>query len=607
MMDPAAPTTFMGLPWARWLFALRIWAAVVLALGVAFWLQLDGASSAGVCVAVLALQTRGQVLEKAFYRMLGTIVGAIGSIVITDVFLQTRDLYVIACSAWLGLCVFVAGFLDGNRAYSAVLCGYTLSIVAIQRIDTPDQVFDGAVSRAAAIAVGIASVSFVSIVFSAPDITQTVVQRVRAAQSRVHAFTSNLPRLLIDAEAAQILGTISDGHPEIGALSAETLTGTWHARAIRAVAAALVGEVVTARQLAAVRESDPLSNALQTRLRSDLAAYQNGEGVAASALDVARLLPDAPRMPAYRSWENAFFNGLRTFVASALTGFGLVLTGWSATELTWAFVGIFFSLSANAPDPRVLARAALIAMPTSVVLAGVTEFIILDGSDAFPLLCVGLAPAIIGSAILITSPDPKRAGVGSLITVFTLVVLAPNNPQSYDPSTYLIMSMLMILAMIIVYVLVFALFPIEDSQRRAWVLRSARHALRTALLDKATRAEVEARFLDASRIAALSTLKDEPATRHAVDLATLFWLADLRSAVQRVWLGLDRLGAGHPWLRATILAALQQGNTDTLRQTASALIASQQPSARVVAGDIALAAHLVDQAPVSELLGTHAR
>jgi Fusaric acid resistance protein family len=68
-----------GLSWARWLFALRIWAAVILALGVAFWLELDGASSAGVCVAILALQTRGQVLEKAFYRMLGTIIGAVAS------------------------------------------------------------------------------------------------------------------------------------------------------------------------------------------------------------------------------------------------------------------------------------------------------------------------------------------------------------------------------------------------------------------------------------------------------------------------------------------------------------------------------------------------
>jgi hypothetical protein len=61
-------------------------------------------------------EPRGRVLEKAFYRMLGTSIGAVASIVMTDVFRQTRDLYVIAYSAWLAICVFAAGFLDGNRA-----------------------------------------------------------------------------------------------------------------------------------------------------------------------------------------------------------------------------------------------------------------------------------------------------------------------------------------------------------------------------------------------------------------------------------------------------------------------------------------------------------
>lgn len=56
-----------------------------------------------------------------------------------------------------------------------------------------------------------------------------------------------------------------------------------------------------------------------------------------------------------------------------------------------------------------------------------------------------------------------------------------------------------------------------------------------ALRCKAGRSEAEAQFLDASRIAAVSLLSDLPATRHAVDLATLFWLTDLRSAAQSVW------------------------------------------------------------------------
>jgi hypothetical protein len=54
------PATIAGFPLSAWAFALRIWAAMMVALYAAFWLQLESASSAAVTVGVLALQTRGQ-------------------------------------------------------------------------------------------------------------------------------------------------------------------------------------------------------------------------------------------------------------------------------------------------------------------------------------------------------------------------------------------------------------------------------------------------------------------------------------------------------------------------------------------------------------------
>jgi uncharacterized membrane protein YccC len=601
-MAPVAASPIGSIQWARWFFALRIWMAVMLALGVAFWWELDGASSAGVCVAILALQSRGEVLEKAFYRMLGTIVGGIAAIVLVNLFQQTRDLYVLAYSAWLGLCVFAAGFLDGNRAYGAVLCGYTVSIVAIQRIDLPDQVFSAAVNRGAAIAVGIAATAFVDTVFSSPEITPLLMQRVRAAQAHVRAFTTRLAyTAATDDEAARILREITDRHPELGALSTESLAGTSRAAAARAVAAALTGEILTARRLAiqSADHSDALEDTLHHQLLTDLDAHRMTEQQAERALDAGHPLPNAPRIPIYRSWENAARNGFRAFVASTLAGFGFALTGWPESSLAWSFVGIVICLSANAPDPRIVGRAALVAMPVSVALAGITLFVILDGSDAFPLLCAGLSPAIIGGSLLITSPDPMRSIIGTLITVFTLVVVSPNNPQSYAPSTYAIMSFLMILAVIIVYVCVHTLFPVEDIERRAWVFRSARSSLRRALAGKTGRSELEALLLDASRIAALSSLKPVPDERKAADIAILFWLADLRHAAQRVWLGFDQLDAAHgrPFapLRAAIKQAFVQGNTGVLRQVASALLGSRTPLEHDVGGNIALAALLMEK------------
>lgn len=108
-----------GFPLSAWAFALRIWAATMVALYAAFWLQLESASSAAVTVGILALQTRGQAYQKALYRILCTIIGVVASFVIAGLFPQTRELFLIGFAGWLGLCVYVGGLLDGNRAYGA--------------------------------------------------------------------------------------------------------------------------------------------------------------------------------------------------------------------------------------------------------------------------------------------------------------------------------------------------------------------------------------------------------------------------------------------------------------------------------------------------------
>ena len=88
---------------AAWAFAVRIWLAMILALYAAFWLQLSSASSAAVCVAILAQPKRGQALSKALYRFLGTLVGAAVAIVLMALFAQDRVLLLVALATWLGL------------------------------------------------------------------------------------------------------------------------------------------------------------------------------------------------------------------------------------------------------------------------------------------------------------------------------------------------------------------------------------------------------------------------------------------------------------------------------------------------------------------------
>jgi uncharacterized membrane protein YccC len=158
---------FAGFPLSAWTFALRTWAAMMLALYATFWLQLENAWLALLTVGILSLQTRGQAYQKAVYRLLTTAVGVVVSIIIAGLFAQARDLFVIAFASWLGLCVYVAGLLDGNRAFGAVLAGFTVAFVAVKEIDSPQNVFMTGVDRGAVIAVGIAALALVNDVFLA--------------------------------------------------------------------------------------------------------------------------------------------------------------------------------------------------------------------------------------------------------------------------------------------------------------------------------------------------------------------------------------------------------------------------------------------------------
>ncbi|MDX7952018.1 FUSC family protein, partial [Lichenihabitans sp. Uapishka_5] len=222
-----APFRFLGFPASVWAFATRTWIAMLLALYVAFWLQLESASSAATCVGILALQTRGQALQKALYRLGGTVVGVIVSIAIAAVFSQTRDLFFLACAAWLGLCATLASLFDGNRAYGAVLSGYTVAIVAVPNVDTPLSTFASGVNRGAAITIGILAVAVVGDVFRAPDLLPGLLGKLEAVQRKVKTFTVQALRQgsAAPADAAALMREVTALHPDVTALPGESLTG----------------------------------------------------------------------------------------------------------------------------------------------------------------------------------------------------------------------------------------------------------------------------------------------------------------------------------------------------------------------------------------------
>src|SRR6202040_2117960 len=112
------------------LFGLRLWAAVCLALYIAFWLQLDNASSAGTSAAIVCQTSLGASLRKGGFRIVGTAMGATAIVVVTACFPQDRFGFLLGLAVWGGVCGLMVTLLRNFAAYSAALAGYTAVIIA---------------------------------------------------------------------------------------------------------------------------------------------------------------------------------------------------------------------------------------------------------------------------------------------------------------------------------------------------------------------------------------------------------------------------------------------------------------------------------------------
>ncbi len=142
------------------LFGLRLWASVSLALYVAFWLQLDNPAWAGTSAAIVCQPHLGASLRKGWYRMIGTVVGAIAIVVLTACFPQDRLLFLASLALWGAMSALAATLLRNFAAYAAALAGYTAAIVAGDLLGAvggvnADAAFLLAITRASEIGIGI--------------------------------------------------------------------------------------------------------------------------------------------------------------------------------------------------------------------------------------------------------------------------------------------------------------------------------------------------------------------------------------------------------------------------------------------------------------------
>jgi len=159
-------------------FALKTFAAAMLALLIALWLDLPRPYWAMATVYITSQPLAGATSSKAFYRVLGTLTGATVSVIFVPNLVNAPELLSLTVALWVGLCLYLSLLDRRPHSYAFMLAGYTAAMICFPSVNEPGSIFDVAVARAQEITLGILCAALVSTVVFPRAVTPIVTDRV---------------------------------------------------------------------------------------------------------------------------------------------------------------------------------------------------------------------------------------------------------------------------------------------------------------------------------------------------------------------------------------------------------------------------------------------
>ena len=460
------------------LHGLRLSASVILALAIAYRLELDNAFWAGTSAAIVCQPSLGASLRKGWFRAIGTAIGAVFIVALTAVFPQSRAGMLIGLDLWCGLCGLMATILRNFAGYAAALAGYTAVIVFADAVSAPQETFALAVSRATEICIGIASAGLVLMLTDAGSarrrLAATVADAIATVRSGLVATlmagrdleSIRAQRRGLIASVAALHVAIDEAIGESSELryrqrnlqaAAESLfsaISSWRgvathleaadSAALRQQAAALVPELrstgpsprETARRLLRRPATDIGMRFLIDNLARALLALQHGVNGLQLLQGIRTDRPDGGRFSfTIPDLLPAALNMLRVMTAMAVAQLIWIATAWSSGPTMIIFVAVGTILF-SPRDAEAFRSTLDFALGTILAagIAAIVNFAVLPGVDHFVGLALVLA-AVLTPLGAISTGTWWKAGFIGLATNFT-PLLAPANQPTYDAAAF---------------------------------------------------------------------------------------------------------------------------------------------------------------------------
>ncbi|MPQ59908.1 FUSC family protein [Duganella sp. FT27W] len=535
-----------GVEGPRLMYVVKAMLAAFIALWLAFRLELDSPFTALATTIILALPSSGMVLEKAFNRLLGTLVGCTASVILVALFPQSPVLLFSGVALWIALCTGGAAMHRNQRSYSFVLAGYTACMIAVPAIDNPAHVFTLAVTRLTEVGLGIIVATVVHDVIFPRRHSQTVMRTVQARytsfigfcqkvlEHRLSPAETEINHLKFAADIAALESGRAAAYFEAGHASAHTrqlhafnaafmdvLTTfyTLHRlihrlRANNAVPVLALVEPIHASMAAALK--DDLTAARMAQMRTGLAADIAAAHAQAGPLERPQRIDFDTAVELLQRFARdlgefaALYHGLaedkrqqvsdpvsytpRTppaivLASSFRAGATLLVAAGAWYWLAWPGMGnvilmatIFCALASSSPRPTAMVHQVLIGFLIAVPLCFVTEFWLVARADDFAPMVLATLPIFALGAYITTIQ--KWAGIGIGLGLFPATLLVPTNQMHYDVESFLSSELSLIMGVVVAYVMFAVVLPEHTMGQRDHVAAALWHEARSACTAK---------------------------------------------------------------------------------------------------------------------------
>lgn len=436
------------------LFSLKCLLAATLGLYVSLRIGLTRPFWVIGTVYLVSQPMSGATLSRGLFRLLGTVGGAVATVLLVPRFANAPLVLSVLLAAWMGLCLYLAMLDRTPRAYAFLLAGYTTSLIGFPAVMVPDDVFTIAITRVQEISIGILAATLVHGLLLPRPVSPRVHARVASVLSDAERWTRDMRaganETVLAADRSKVAADLLELHTLSIHLPFDSVHGVAQVQILRALHDRMLDVLMLSsavdESLAQLR-AQPAGTAhttWQELMRADLCARQ-------AELDAAhhdcRLLeaqlhaarPDWRRhVPAHlarkanghvlhRDHRIALRSALGAFVGIVLACALWIITAWSDGATAVSIIGTACVLFGTTEAPAGHVMRYLIGSIIGVVIGLFYALVIFPGLSDFTGLAMALAPALLVCGSFLARPPFIMGALGVVLTFPLIAGLGATN------------------------------------------------------------------------------------------------------------------------------------------------------------------------------------